>query len=182
MQQKEVRIIGFTGVAAARYAARQYEQEPGLIKAGHVGVSLDAGQTIYGFHPTPEAAQALPATQDPFDYLLQGNTLPAGVYDDTAVFWRAHQLSLVGAPTHVWQQIIPVSSMEFDRIERELQRAVAAGSALGAIYRFSDRYSMPATVDNCATWPRRLGLLIPDVTGQIRRSIGVIKQHGIPWP
>ncbi len=178
----DVRLIGFTGVLSYRYASMRYVQEATLIKAGHVGVSSDGGNTIYGFHPTPESVSSLLPTQDVLDYLLQGHTLPGGAYDDTAIFWHAHQLSTVGAPTQVWQQIIPVSDTEFALIERELQVAVAAGNALGILYRLSGKGPMPLDRDNCATWPRRLGLPVPDVTGQITRAIREIKRQGIPWP
>lgn len=178
----EVRIVGFTGVLAYRYASIQYAHEPSLIKAGHIAVSLDEGTTLYGFRPIPEAVRALPPTQDILEYLLQGHVLPGGVYDDTAVFWRAHQLARLGAPTQVWQQIIPVSQSEFVRIEQDMQVAVARGSTLGIYYRLSGKGPMTADHDNCVTWIRHLGLPVPDDAGRLSRAIRVLKQHGHPWP
>ena len=181
----EVRIVGFQGVRAARYATALHPHESGLIKAGHIGISLDGGQTIYGFHPTPEAIAAFASPDDAFIYLRDGkNELPGGVYDDTAVFARAAELARQGVPTDVWQLSIPVSAAEFARIADELQQTVAKGSALGIMYRLSLRRGapMPEGSDNCATWPRNLGLPLLHVTGQIRRCLEVLKDKGVPWP
>src|SRR5688500_4091206 len=95
----EVRVFGFCGVCNHPH----YVSEPGLIKAGHVGVSVDGGHTVFGFRPTPEAIAMFPSAEAAFAYLRARNDLPGGVYDDTATFRRAVKLAQTGARTIVWQ-------------------------------------------------------------------------------
>ena len=176
----EVRIIGFRGVADDP----RYQNEPALIKVGHVGISLDGGHTIYGFHPTPEALASFPSPEAAYAHLRARNDLSGGVYDDTAIFWRAMQLAQSGARTTVWQQRIPVSAAEHARIAQELQHLVMAGGRLGARYRFPDKsgVAMPAGANNCATWPRELGLPIPEPTGRLRHYIALLQAGEQSWP
>ncbi len=56
MPQWEVRLVGFRGIGfePTIYVDPTDIHESGLIKAGHAGLSLDGGKTVYGFHPTPE--------------------------------------------------------------------------------------------------------------------------------
>jgi len=165
-----------------------YAAEHPLIKAGHVGISLD-GKTIYGFHPSPEAVAALeqlhaagkaPST---FDFLKQGAALRGQVQIDTAVFQRATELARSGARTQVWQLVIDVSEQDFARIAQTVRQQLANGSPYPSWYRFpTTGEPMPPQCNNCATWPRTLGLPIPEITGQLRDFIAVLQQRGIPWP
>ncbi len=78
----EVRILGFRGVAGTH----RYVHEAALIKSGHVGISLNGGQTVFGFRPTPEAVGMFSSPEAAFAHLRARNDLPGGVYDDTATF------------------------------------------------------------------------------------------------
>ncbi len=94
-----------------------------------------------------------------------------------------HSLRKLGHVT-VWQQILPVSATEGARIARELQQVVAAGSALGARYRYPDRrgVAMPLGVNNCATWPRELRIPLPEPSGRLRQYVAVLQAMGQRWP
>lgn len=185
VSSREVRIIGFRGIGfdVLNYPepADAYQQEAVLLKAGHVGVSLDGGKTIWGFHPTPEEWARFTADEEGIEHLKQGNFLFAGVYDDTHIFLRANALAQPTRRTAVRQMIIHVSPAEFARIEQELQRAVALGSNLQMVYRFPDQGGgpMPTGYDNCATWPRTIGVDVPELTGQLREYLQYLK---LPWP
>lgn len=185
---QDLRIVGFRGIGFSpnRYHEPKdlFNQQSGLIKAGHVGVSVDGGKTIYGFQPTPEAIAEFPSFKDLLDHLQSGASVEGGVFDDTAIFWQAHRLVSYGARTHVWQLVVPVSPHEFTGIAAKLQAAVAAGSSLGVLYRYPDWGGAPMAegVDNCATWPRNLGMEILEPTGQMRILMQKLEQHGFPWP
>ena len=176
-------LVGFRGIGfnPIRYTDPAYVHESELIKAGHVGVSLDGGQTVYGFHPSPEA---LAAVANGRAFLQEGGALRGGVYDDTEIFRRAQQLAQDEPRTTVWQQVLYVTPEQFTRIAGQITAAQAAGSMLDAWYRFPspDGAAMPPQCDNCATWPRTLGLSIPEDTGRLRDYIPLLAQGGTPWP
>lgn len=176
----EVRIIGFRGVGNDP----RYIGESGLIKAGHVGISIDGGHTIFGFRPTSEAIATFSSPEAAFAHLRARYDLPGGVYDDTVTFWRAAQLAQTGARTAVWQSIIRVSVIEADRIFYKLQQAISAGSALGALYRYPNKRGaeMPPGVNNCATWSRELGIPILEPTGRLRQYVALLQARGERWP
>lgn len=185
MTINEVRIIGFRGIGfdERNYPEPKdaYRQESVLLKAGHVGVPLDGGKTIYGFHPTPSEWSRFATDEEGIEHLKQGNSLFGGVYDDTHVFQRADALAHVTRRTAVWQTIITLSSAQFARIEQELQHAVALGNNFHRVYRFPDQFGgpMPIGYDNCATWPRNIGVVIPEATGQLREYLQHLTVH---WP
>lgn len=176
-------LVGFRGIGfnPIRYTDPAYDNESELIKAGHVGVSLDGGQTVYGFHPSPEA---LAAVANGRGFLQEGGALRGAVYDDTAVFRRAHALARDEPRTTVWQQVLHVTPEQFTRIEEQIAVALGAGNTLEAWYRFPspDGAAMPPQCNNCATWPRTLGLPIPEETGRLRDYIPLLAQEGASWP
>jgi len=182
----EVRIVGFRGVG---FKDPLYSAEDGLIQAGHVGISLD-GKTIYGFHPAEEAIAELERlfaegkAPSVFDFLKSGGALRGQVYDDTALFQRACDLANNGARTNVWQQSIPISAQDLARIEQAIQQQLAEGSPYPSWYRFPALGGelMPPECNNCATWPRTLGVPLPEGTGQLRDYIELLKALGFPWP
>lgn len=182
------RIIGFRGIGfnPSRYPEPKdrFVEQPGLIKAGHVGISLDEGKTIFGSQPTPEAIASFPSFKDLLDHLQAGKSVAGGVYDDTAIFWQAHRLALTGVRTQVWQIEIQVDPAKLARIDTELKAVVAKGSDLEHLYRYPDweGLPMPQGVNNCATWPRSLGLDILEPTGQMRLLIKKLEQQGFLWP
>lgn len=182
MQQREVRIVGFRGVGDNRH----YTNEHDLIKAGHVGVSFDGGNTIFGFHPTPAAMAAFPTHDAAIAHLRARQALVGGVYDDTAIFLRAHELAHGGARTAVWQRAIGLQPEQWEGVERAVQEALAATSAGTYDRRYcwpvKDRHPMPEGVDNCATWPRVLGLELPEPTGILSVYIEALRDQGQRWP
>jgi hypothetical protein len=61
-----------------------------LLFAGHAGVSMDGGATIYGFNPDG----GVPAWQM-MDQLKRGDAFPGVVRDDTSVFSAARKCGLI---------------------------------------------------------------------------------------
>ena len=200
---REVQILGFRGIGFSGITPELQAQHT-LIKAGHIGVSFDGGKTIFGFHPHPNSgAQILEfGTVSPVEFAKHGGAkllvgpdkLPFSggafrgtVQNDTEVFKQANALfekGVVGAKgktTEVWQLDVQVSKEHFEQIQTQVLREVEAGSPYPSWYRFPDRRPgvvMPRQCNNCATWPRTLGLPIPEKTGQLSIYIDELKIAG----
>ena len=148
-------------------------QEP-LLYAGHIGISTDGGESIQGYTPkrSPELSMSALKAHEAF---------PGNVLDDTQVFELATQM----AAKHGWNTR-PVSAVQLVDPEvkrgiiREMQRLQSAtpeqhGLAYsfplgyqqdGSYFKESNGY--PANcVDNCATFPERVGVKIPERSGNL---------------
>ena len=154
-----------------------------LLEAGHIGVSVDGGAKIYGF--TPEFP---PGTdpQEAFNRLKAHEAFPGVVKDDTESFRlaaRQHQ-------EKKWNTEVFVS---VDLVDKPKKQEVAAklkemsGMAPG---EHGESYSFPlkqpdaagnhfagsngATPDhvaNCAVFPSRIGVPIPEPSGNLAKYI-----------
>lgn len=120
-----------------------------LLHAGHAGVSIDDGATIYGFNPD---GASLPVWKV-LDELESGVAFPGVVLDDTAVFTAARS-----HPLPVESIDIRVPSRFFSKFETSLD-----GERLSSEYT----YGFPNGDGdcNCVTWIERLGL--PLLTGRM---------------
>jgi len=164
----------------------KYSNEHGLIQAGHIGVSTDGGNTIYGFHPSPEAIRQLEEEGvNVMEFLKSGGALRGQLQDDTAIFIRANELAQLGAPTQVYRLPQTVSQNHFQAVEAEIQNQIQNGSPYPSWYAFPFRdesgnnRTMPIQCNNCATWPRTLGLWThPSQTGQLRVYMNDMKDAG----
>ena len=153
---QQIELIGFRGVGISNKA---FASEHGLIKAGHIGISLDGGKTIYGFHPSPQAIAALEKLQavgdapSVFDFLKQGGALVGQVQNDTGLFLRARELAELGARTGVYRQTITVSAQYYAKIAQQLKNLLENGTPYPSWYRFPefDGSPMPPQCNNCAT-------------------------------
>jgi hypothetical protein len=80
----EIRIVGFRGVG---FENPQFEDEPALIRAGHVGISLDTGKTIYGFQPSVTAVNEFTELGiDILEFLKEGGAIRGQIYDERKYF------------------------------------------------------------------------------------------------
>lgn len=174
---KRIYLIGFRGTGSR---SEQFKREPLLIRVGHVGFAFEGDENrVYGFHPTLQAAQAVGDDETVIAWLKRQNTLPGLIHDDTAIFRRAHELARDNARTTVWQMTLSVPDDEFDRIQNL--------TLLWYTERKEFTYSFPAEEllpdrDNCATFPRRLGLALPEETGQLFLFVAALAEYGEVWP
>ena len=173
---KNIYIIGFRGTG---FRNKQYESEPLLIRAGHVGLYFeDTPQHIFGFHPTEQAVETVGNDKQVIEWLKNHHMLEGALHDDTAIFQRAYVLSQAGAPTTVWQMAISVDDEEFDHIRQQAEQWYTDRK----VFMYSFPPAEPKTDrDNCATFPRRLGLPLPEPTGNLREYIPAIQAHGEVW-
>lgn len=180
---KDALIVGFQGIGLRR----QYTGESTLIKVGHVGVSLDHGLTIFGFHPTQASVNALLQDTD-FDdetserivieFLQMGGVLRGGVFDDTTVFRRARELSTYNSKIQVWKVSLPISDSEFENIHETITTEIHRGSPFPSWYGFPQGLR---PCHNCATWLRQLGLPPLEESGRLVDYIERMRLLGIAW-
>jgi len=173
---KTIWLIGFRGTS---FRAEQYKDESLLIRAGHVGFAFEGDEErIFGFHPTDAAARAIGDPEAVIAWLKKLNTLPGTLQDDTAIFRRAHELAKGGARTQVWQMPIEVSNEAFERIKNLTMLWYTEETTF--LYSFPPEALLPDR-DNCATFPRRLGLPLPEPTGQLLYYVPVLIERGTAW-
>ena len=124
-----------------------------LLYAGHTGVSIDGGVTIFGFNPD---GGGIPTWQL-IDGLKNGNSFDGVVRNDTKVFAdaAAHPLAVVSFG-------IRLPDKAFRQFETNLD-----------LERKSSQYSYGFPNGdgecNCTTWLERLGL--PLLTGRYRMNL-----------
>lgn len=173
---KKVYLIGFrgTGFRDARYRA-----EPALIRAGHVGIAFEEDEDrIIGFHPTPEAVERVGGNDSAIEHLKAGHTLEGMLQEDQGIFVRAAELAQQDARTAVWRLAVEVSDEDFERIRQQAITWYTEKQVFA--YAFPPDELMPDR-DNCATFPRRLGLPLLDPVGQIKEYVRALETHGEPW-
>jgi hypothetical protein len=178
----QVKIIGFRGTG---FRDPTYVNEHPLIRAGHVGISFDDGATVYGFQPSEAAARQY--GDDLLSVLRDNVSVEGQVFDDTLTFLRANELASRGARTRVYEMSIDVGHEEFARIQASVAAQLDNPALTQTRYMFPPRtpeglpMSMPPGCANCATFPRELGIPIPEETGQLSRYIDELKQLGTLW-
>ena len=163
----ELWLLGFRGATRASYHA--FAAADPLLYTGHVGLSFDRGATIYGFsaYAPGEPPRGVIAR------LKRGETYPGTVRDDRAVFERAAVAAdrgLLASPVYLWVQALNAATLAGIRARFEDK---PIGSALP-----EKRYGWlagRAGVYNCATWPRSLGVVLPEESGQLADFIAALR-------
>ncbi len=154
------------------------QAEP-LIYAGHVGISLNGGKTVFGLTPkTPDSMGVNEALRS----LMSHEAFPAKVRDDTHVFELAQHYAAQGWNTQ------PISAVELVDSAKKLQMVDDVARMTGmAPGEHGIGYSFPldtpehgehyapsngfaaGCVRNCATYPAKVGLSIPEQSGNLKR-------------
>ncbi|MBN1875100.1 MAG: hypothetical protein JXA33_12780, partial [Anaerolineae bacterium] len=176
-------IVGFRGLGHDAPAG-----ESPLIKLGHVGTaySQNPGE-VSGFRPS-SAAEA-EYGDDLLNMLGRGDSVPGTIHDDTGIFNRANELANQGVTradgtnSTVYRWRIPLSRWDYASKYWQTHFAgtgkyqLPPGTAQNPV-------PMPAGVNNCATWPREIGLPLPENTGWLQFYIERLKElgGGAVWP
>jgi hypothetical protein len=174
---KEISIFGFRGAGGVNDLLAPDAPHPYSV-TGHVGYSFDGGETIYGFGPkVPENMSAFDAVQS----LKNKASYPGQVTNDTEVFRSVaeHPLeSRGGGLQTVVEQKIPVSQEQFDAIKAQHDAAGVNNPMGDVLYGFPgpDGESF-----NCATYPSKLGIPIPETSGNLRNYMPALEEKGQPW-
>jgi filamentous hemagglutinin len=173
---KYVYLVGFRGTG---FRSERYQDEPLLIRAGHVGFYFeDEPGRIFGFHPTEQAVNAVGDDQAVINWLKRHRVLEGRLHNDTAIFHRAYELAQSGALTVVWQMAIPLEDKRYDQIREQAEQWYNDNR----VFMYSFPPAEPkADRDNCATFPRKLGLPLPESTGNLREYIPALQANGELW-
>jgi hypothetical protein len=175
---KQIFLNGFRGTS---FQVKEFAQEHGLIRAGHVGFAFeDNPEFVFGFHPTAEAIEAVGGEVAAIEWLKENQPLQGILQADYAVFERAFDLHEQGARTEVWFITIEVPDAEYERIRAQAIQWYTEKTIF--TYAFPERGQAPKPYwDNCATFPRRLTLPLPEPTGQLSRYIQALETQGRKW-
>jgi hypothetical protein len=170
---KTIYLIGFRGAGIRP----QYQDEDGLILLGHVGIAFEGKlKQILGFHPTKEALAAFDSPQAALRWLRERKTLDGCLQDDTEIFKRASILARDNPHLTVWQYPVQLDDEKFETVKKQTFAWYNEGKVFP--------YGLPAqkqSWDNCATFPRQLGLALPEATGNLYLYIGILKKEGSVW-
>jgi len=166
--------------------AVRYVQQDFLAYAGHVGVSLDGGNKIYGF--TPIRPEAMPMKTF-LGELGRNQSFPGSVKDDTAHFHLANKIAQdLSANTNVIVVPMRVTNERSLELIKQLQGMESQkngehGKRYSFPYQDSDPRSEGGTkhyenenTANCAAFPGLIGVPIPVKSGQIRDYIPAMKE------
>ena len=166
-----------------------------LIFAGHIGVSIDGGATIYGFTPfKPEGV-----TKEELVSALHAHTMtfPGQVLNDKPHFDLAQKCAAEkGWDTDVTTVSRTLTTAAHAETKKKLQdlAGMAAPGAHGFYYSFplSDAKEGQYFVDapgpdgkivkganqaNCATFPGKIGIEIPEQSGNLRFFMRALRQQ-----
>lgn len=177
---RKVYLLGFRGLGFTE----DVKSEPALIRAGHVGWQLEGDERIFGFHPTNAAIEAAGGEEAALLLLKDHNTLNGAVQIDNSVFEYAAQLAISLDTQNaeripwVWQQIIEISDEDFEHVRSQTELWYTQQKT--AQYGFPDR-KHGVDVNNCATFPKAMGIPIPESTGQLRFYIPQLQALGELW-
>lgn len=153
------------------------DEKQKLLWAGHVGISMDGGKTIYGL--TPERPEGM--SRKDFERKVKDNEAFAGkVDDDTHVFDLAREM----AEKHGWNTMPERSIVIMDKPEQSailaevLRMKGMKPGEHGLGYQFP-RPDDPAysaqkgyaaeCLGNCAVFPSKVGVPIPEPTGRMKQ-------------
>lgn len=134
-----------------------------LLWSGHVGVSFESQSPIFGFNPNPT---------DPMhvvlDKLKAGDGYPGHVTDDTSTFEAAKSR---GLSVVTIEYVYPESKYNEIKARFDAERSAS-----------SYDYSFPGGSGdcNCATFPARLGIPIPEATGNMKFYMAAMQQADTP--
>jgi len=156
-----------------------------LIFAGHIGVSLDNGASIYGF--TPSAPEGMPGAQVVGHLHAHTMTFPGQVKNDKPHFdFAASCASAKGWDTEITTVTRKVTTAQHAESKKKLQELSGMmPGAHGLYYSFplqeaaggqwfvdtpgpEGRVVKGQNQANCATFPGKIGIELPEESGNLR--------------
>jgi filamentous hemagglutinin len=150
-------------------------QEPGLVKLGHVGIQFEDDPRIFGFSP-------LISMQDEeilISNLKNHQPQPGTVKDDTAIFERVEALFENGERTEViytvWDNL---SQDNYLQMKQQVLSWYNTQEIIGSYNLPQDGGGFGENEYNCATFPSLLGLPIPSYSGLIKDYIRLMRNQG----
>jgi hypothetical protein len=151
---------------------------------GHVGFSFDGGETIWAFSPHAEGMSAVEVVESLRDKVNKAN-YPGKIKNDRGFFELVASKEEVklfnrsGDPMTVLKLDITVSAEEFQAIQKRFSAFPTESPLSSSPYTFPPFTKNEA---NCATFPAKVGVPMPDSSGQVKELIKKMKEQGAkPW-
>lgn len=151
-------------IHAFRGSRDSEDEDPRLGRTGHVGISVDGGETIWGFNPVKPAG----ISRDELIIRLRaGEYFPAWIRKDTELFKRAEK----SRPVAIEEQTFMDAN-----ICQEVEKLLTSDIKNSTNSPLRDkRYSFPrkrlggfeTNCWNCCTYPSTLGMETPFPSGQL---------------
>lgn len=162
-----------------------------LLWAGHIGVSVDGGKTIYGF--TPKFPEGMSAAEG-VGQLKQQVAFPGVVGNDTAIFSLANKM----ASQHGWNTNVVVNSQQVttqqkaETTERLMKMSGMDPGEHGLWYSFPKKPQdqrpgeapfaasggvAPENIANCAMFPQHVGVQVPEQTGNLVNYMNAMEER-----
>lgn len=130
-----------------------------LLYAGHAGISFSLDGSIFGFNAKCKPGQVAETLQ----LLKKKAGIPGVVTDDTAVFdaARARKMEVVCVEYECMEE-------EFESIQSAFENELESSQFV---------YCFPGGEGdcNCATWPAKLGLSVPEPTGMMKKYVAAMR-------
>ena len=149
--------------------AREYLDRTLLMYAGHIGISLNGGQEIFGW--LPKVDKGTPEDEIAERLFKYHDTYPGELNDDRWIFELAQEMSdQLHTNTGVIVSHVRISSDTAKKIEQKISHLHSGDH--NKRYGFPHQTHDPNIVSNCATCPgRNLHAPIPEPTGQLNQYI-----------
>lgn len=159
-----IQVLIFRGTGGVFNVDHPYHDEPALVRAGHVGIAGVIENKIIGFHPTPEAAEAVGGEKELLKALQQKEPQPGRLQADDDYFERAHELrDQTDGRTTVYVYEVEISEETLRQIRSWYNKDKEAP------YNFpDDNGQFDDGESNCALFWNRFDIPMPVGTGQIR--------------
>jgi len=169
-----IQILIYRGTGGVYNSDDPYYEEPALVRAGHVGVIGVIDDKIIGFHPTPEAAEALGGEKPLLNALRDQIPQPGRLQDDDEYFRRAHELSdATKGRTTVYMYEVEISEATLNDIRTWYNEGKEA------LYNFPDDGQFKNRESNCAMfWVEWFKIPLPKRTGSIKALAKEMKDEG----
>lgn len=178
--QPTISLYGFRGAGHPDLLKGPDAPHPYRV-TGHVGYSLDDGKTIWGYGPHIEGKGS---AYDAVASLRRGDMYPGKVTNDTDVFIdvaRNPGRGRDGVPQVVYEQKIPMTRQEYDAVVAAHDARPPNVPMDDLLYGFPKADNPNPCAFNCATYPSKLGIPIPEETGNMRSYVPALKDLSKPW-
>jgi hypothetical protein len=167
-----IEVLIFRGTGGVTKKDHPSYHELALVRAGHVAVVGIIKGKIIGFHPTPEAAEALGGEEALINALINHQAQPGRLQDDDVYFLRAFELSKEDERTTVYTYEVEISDETLAEIEKWYNDHKEAP------YNFPNKDgSFAPNESNCATFWLRFKIALPEETGSIERLTNIMKDE-----
>lgn len=169
-----IRILIFRGTGGVYNEDHPHYNEPALVRAGHCGISGIVDDKIIGFHPTPEAAEAVGGEQVLLEALKQKQPQAGRLQDDDVYFERAYELiEATDGRTTIYMYEVEISEETLKQIRSWYNEGKEA------LYNFpDDDGQFDQGESNCTLFWERFSIEMPVRTGSIKALTRFMKLKG----